>query len=299
MASLAPARRLAYVTAGVTLLLIVFGGLVTNTGSALAVPDWPTTFGYNMFTYPWAAMVGGIFYEHGHRLLGSLTGLLTIALAAALWRAGGLLRALGLVALAAVVLQGILGGLRVVMLEYRLAVLHGCLAQAYFALIVAIAVLTSARAREASPALADETLQRLSVFAAGLVYVQIVFGALLTHFGILEWHVLGALGVFVLVPMLTARVRRTGDAIGRPLSLALLALLGGQLALGVAAWLVRFTDVMLPGGTTTGLAMPVTHRLVGSLILGATVALALRVRLAGGAAVSVPLELAVAGRSPR
>ena len=74
-------------TAAATGVLIVFGGLVTNTGAALAVPDWPTTFGHNMFLFPWSRMVGGVFYEHSHRLLGSLVGLLTLALAAALWRA--------------------------------------------------------------------------------------------------------------------------------------------------------------------------------------------------------------------
>src|SRR5260370_34007600 len=78
-------HRLALVTAAATMLLIFVGGLVTNTGSALAVPDWPTTFGYNMFLYPWSQMVGGIFYEHSHRLLGSLVGALTIALAVSLW----------------------------------------------------------------------------------------------------------------------------------------------------------------------------------------------------------------------
>src|SRR5882724_7714618 len=71
-------HRLAVITAGATILLIFVGGLVTNTGSALAVPDWPTTFGYNMFLYPWSRMVGGVFYEHSHRLIGSLVGLLTV-----------------------------------------------------------------------------------------------------------------------------------------------------------------------------------------------------------------------------
>jgi cytochrome c oxidase assembly protein subunit 15 len=279
--SLTLARRLAFVTGAATLLLILAGGLVTNTGAALAVPDWPTTFGYNMFTYPWSAMVGGIFYEHSHRLLGSLVGLLTLALAAALWPAGGRLRALGLVAVVVVVLQGILGGLRVVLVEFRLAAVHGCLAQAYLALIVAIAVLTWPRAHAASPALGDDrTLRGLALAAAALVYVQIVFGALLTHFGLLELHVAGALAVFALVPVVTARARRTRDAVAAPLAIALLGLLGIQLALGVGAWLVRFTDLVLPGGTTTGLALPVTHRLVGSLILAAAVALALRVGLA-------------------
>src|SRR5256885_6731333 len=68
------ARGLAIVTAAATLVLILFGGLVTNTGAALAVPDWPTTFGYNMFLYPWSEMIGGIFYEHSHRLIGSVVG---------------------------------------------------------------------------------------------------------------------------------------------------------------------------------------------------------------------------------
>lgn len=280
-ASLGLACRLAWITAAVTLLLILAGGLVTNTGSALAVPDWPTTFGYNMFTYPWSAMVGGIFYEHSHRLLGSLTGLLTLALGAALWRAGGTLRTLGLIAVVAVIVQGVLGGLRVVLLEYRLAVLHGCLAQAYFALIVALGVLTSARARTPSVALGDDrTLRHLAIGAAALLYVQIVFGAVLTHLSIVELHLAGALAVFVLVPMVTARARRTGDPFAAPLAIALLVLLGAQLLLGTGAWIGRFTDVALPGGTTLGLALPVTHRLVGSLILGAAVALALRIHLA-------------------
>ena len=70
------AHRLALATAAATVILIVFGGLVTNTGAALAVPDWPTTFGHNMFLYPWSGMIGGIFYEHSHRLLGATVGLL-------------------------------------------------------------------------------------------------------------------------------------------------------------------------------------------------------------------------------
>lgn len=71
-------HRFALVTAASTLVLIFVGGLVTNTGAGLAVPDWPTTFGYNMFLYPWSHMVGGVFYEHSHRLIGSIVGLLTL-----------------------------------------------------------------------------------------------------------------------------------------------------------------------------------------------------------------------------
>src|SRR5213592_662720 len=103
-------HRLALLTTVATFPLLFVGGLVTSTGSGLAVPDWPTTFGYNMVLFPWSRMVGGILYEHSHRLMGALVGLLTLALAGALWRAGGRLRRLGLVAVAVVLAQGVLGG---------------------------------------------------------------------------------------------------------------------------------------------------------------------------------------------
>ena len=147
------AHRLAVAALAATAVLIVLGGLVTNTGAALAVPDWPSTFGHNMFLFPWSRMVGGVFYEHSHRLAGALVGLLTVALAAALWRAGGLLRQLGLVAVAVVVAQGVLGGLRVVLLQDTLAILHGSLAPAFFALLAALAMLTAPRWRVAGAAL--------------------------------------------------------------------------------------------------------------------------------------------------
>jgi cytochrome c oxidase assembly protein subunit 15 len=83
------AHRLALATLGATCILILLGGLVTNTGAALAVPDWPSTFGHNMVLFPWSCMVGGILYEHSHRLMGALVGLLTLGLAGMLWREGG------------------------------------------------------------------------------------------------------------------------------------------------------------------------------------------------------------------
>ncbi len=223
------ARGLAIVTAAATLVLILFGGLVTNTGAALAVPDWPTTFGYNMFLYPWSEMIGGIFYEHSHRLIGSVVGLLTLALAAALWRRGSTLRVLGVVAALAVVVQGLLGGMRVVLRQDVLAILHGCLAQAFFALLAVIVLLTSARTR-APLARIEPSTRNLALGAAAVAYVQIVLGALVTHAGIVDHHLVGAFAVFVIVPMLTARVRRSGDAVAAPLASVLLALLGVQLA---------------------------------------------------------------------
>jgi cytochrome c oxidase assembly protein subunit 15 len=170
------AHRLAVLTAAATCVLIVFGGLVTNTGAALAVPDWPTTFGHNMFLFPWSQMVGGVFYEHSHRLLGSLVGLLTLALAAVLWPRGGRLRALGIAAVVAVIAQGVIGGLRVVLLTDGLAMVHGPLAtRAFFALIVAIALITSERMGR-PVARARRATRGLTLAAALLVYLQIVFG---------------------------------------------------------------------------------------------------------------------------
>jgi heme a synthase len=289
-----------------TFVLILFGGLVTNTGAALAVPDWPTTFGHNMFLYPWSAMVGGIFYEHSHRLLGALVGFLTVALAAVLWPRGGLVRGLGLLAVAAVIVQGVLGGLRVVMLQDTLAIVHGCLAQAFFALVVVLSALTSRVAAAPGP-VPDASLRNLTLTAVGVVYIQIVLGALLTHAGRIDLHLVGAVAVFVLLPAVTARWRRGGDPMGVPVARALLVVLGLQLLLGVGAFLARFSSFALPGEQLTTLALPVAHRLVGSLVLAGTVVLAVRAlvaRPAGTGALSAdPVMagpvLAAGARSPR
>jgi cytochrome c oxidase assembly protein subunit 15 len=276
------AYRLALATLGATCVLILLGGLVTNTGAALAVPDWPSTFGYNMVLFPWSRMVGGVLYEHSHRLMGALVGVLTLALAGALWHEGGRLRRLGLVAVAVVVAQGVLGGLRVVLLEDTLAIFHGCLAQAFFALLAVIGLLTAPRGRTAA-APVDPALRALTVLAAVLVYVQIVFGALLTHAGRIELHLAGAVLVFVLVPLVAAQLRRTGDPVATPVSRLVTVLLGVQLLLGVGSYVARFSPIWIPGEQLTVTALPVAHRLIGSLILAATVVLAVRVALVAGA----------------
>jgi heme a synthase len=273
------AHRLALATLGVTCILILLGGLVTNTGAALAVPDWPSTFGYNMVLFPWSRMVGGILYEHSHRLMGALVGLLTLMLAGVLWREGGR-RRLGLLAVAAVVSQGVLGGLRVVLLEDTLAIFHGCLAQAFFALLAVITLLTAPR-RHVTASPVEPALKGMAVLAAVLVYVQIAFGALLTHAGRIDLHLAGAALVFVLVPSVAAQLRRTGDAVAAPVSRCVTILLGIQLLLGIGSFLARFSPIWIPGEQLTVTALPVAHRLVGSLILAATVVLAVRVSGAG------------------
>jgi len=269
------AHRLALATLAATAVLIVLGGLVTNTGAALAVPDWPSTFGHNMFLFPWSRMVGGVFYEHSHRLAGALVGLLTVTLAAALWREGGRLRLLGLVAVAVVLTQGVLGGLRVVLLQDTLAIIHGSLAPAFFALLAALSMLTSPRGQVAAAAL-DPALKGLTVIAAALVYVQIVFGALVAHAGPLDLHLAGAVLVFAFVPIVAVRLRRTTDAVAAPVATLLLVLLGVQLVLGVGLLLARFSSVPVFAGQVAAVLLPVVHRLAGSLVLAAAVVLAVR-----------------------
>src|SRR6058998_4259489 len=138
-------HRFAWFTAAATLLLICSGGMVTSKGVGLAVPDWPTTFGYNMFLFPVSKWIGGVLFEHTHRLIASTVGFLTIILAIWLWRTEDrpAVKTLGLIAVAGVILQGILGGLRVTMLKDQIGIFHACLAQAFLGLIVLIAMVTT------------------------------------------------------------------------------------------------------------------------------------------------------------
>lgn len=179
-------HRYAVVLASLTLFLIVAGGMVTSTGSGLSVPDWPTTYGHNMFLYPPSQWVGGIFYEHGHRLIASTVGFLTIGLAVWLqWRdPRRWLRRLGWLALLAVIAQGVLGGLTVL---YRLptwvSVSHACLAQSFFCLVVAIAVFTGPawRRRSLQRVVAGSGLRVLCGVLVVFVFAQLLLGALMRH----------------------------------------------------------------------------------------------------------------------
>jgi heme a synthase len=135
----------AVVAAASVSLLICSGGLVTSHEAGMAVPDWPNTFGYNMFLFPVSRWVGGVFFEHTHRLIASTVGLLTVILCIALFVIENRrwVKTLGLIAVGAVIVQGILGGLRVTENNAVLGLFHGCLAQSFFALMATIALVTS------------------------------------------------------------------------------------------------------------------------------------------------------------
>ena len=180
-------NRFVWFTAFATLLLICSGGMVTSKGVGLAVPDWPTTFGYNMFLFPVSKWIGGILFEHTHRLIASTVGILTIILAIWLWRVEDrqLVKTLGLFAVAGVILQGILGGLRVTMLKDQIGIFHACLAQAFLGLIGLIAVVTSNFWRSLAPVDVDlkkfARIKTIAIATTIAIYVQLALGATMRH----------------------------------------------------------------------------------------------------------------------
>ena len=279
-------HRVARLTAGATFLLIVIGGIVTSTESGLAVPDWPTTFGYNMFLYPLSEMVGGILYEHSHRLMGSLVGLLTVSLFILILARDSRkwLKWIGLVALVAVVVQGVLGGLRVTQINRNFAIVHACLAQAFFALLCGIAWFTSRdwwKDRIASVNGTGQKLRRLSLITTCLIYMQLIFGAILRHTGSrLDAHLLFAFLVALHIFLLARRVLGVnGDAqrIGQSMPMLLLGLLAIQLMLGTGAFFAKLTAF----GETFAIALTVTittaHVAVGALMLVSSFVLTLKI----------------------
>jgi cytochrome c oxidase assembly protein subunit 15 len=180
-------HRFAFFTSVATLFLICSGGMVTSKGVGLAVPDWPTTFGYNMFLFPVSKWIGGIFFEHVHRLVASTVGLFTIVLAVWLWRAKSRrwLRNLGFAALLLVILQGVLGGLRVTLLKDEIGVFHACLAQMFFGLLIVITLATSRLwqrlSEEDFPIGEAQALARIAIVTTVVIYAQLALGATMRH----------------------------------------------------------------------------------------------------------------------
>jgi cytochrome c oxidase assembly protein subunit 15 len=251
-------NRLAWALACATFPLIWVGGLVTTYGAGMAVHDWPSSFGYFLYLplRLWL-LAWDVFLEHGHRTIGLIVGMLAIALAVVLWRQRPprWLRWMGLAALLGVCLQGILGGLRVVLNEVLLADLHGCTGPLFFALAAALVTLTSRAWQCGPPARPHPAAARLRRGAAALtilLYLQIVLGAQLRHLARLTggtpitlwvWlHVLGALAIAAGVTWLVWSVWR--DAPGQPplrrRAVLLAALAAGQFLLGVVTWITKY-----------------------------------------------------------
>ena len=177
-------RVFAWLTVVATLFLICSGGMVTSKGVGLAVPDWPTTFGYNMFLFPVSKWFGGIFFEHTHRLIASIVGFLTIILASWLWKSETRrwVRNLGYAALGAVVLQGVLGGKRVTMLNDEIGIFHACLAQLFLGMLVVIVVaLSKWWRRSEGKSKTARSLASIAIVTTAIIYLQLALGATMRH----------------------------------------------------------------------------------------------------------------------
>jgi cytochrome c oxidase assembly protein subunit 15 len=269
----------AVVTAAATLVLIFIGGLVTSTESGLAVPDWPLSYGMLM-----PPMVGGIFYEHGHRMAATFVGLLTLILAVWTWRREPRtgVRRLAWAALAAVIAQGLLGGITVLfLLPTPVSVFHACLAQAFFCLTLALALVTSREWIAAPPPAEDVAgVRAAAALATGVVFVQLVLGALMRHTGaglaipdfplamgrlvppldstpvvVHFLHRLGAVAVAAAVVFLARRAFRSRDRRLSRLAAALVILVAVQLALGAATVLTGKAVVPTTAHVATGAAV--------------------------------------------
>jgi heme a synthase len=181
--------KMAVLTAVATWFLIGVGGVVTSKGVGMAVPDWPTTYGYNMFLFPFSQWVGGIFWEHSHRLVASGVGFLTTILAVWIWlkEERAWMRWLGVIAWFAVVVQGVLGGLRVTLFKDEIGIFHAGLAQAFLCLVMAISVFLSRwwqrlDLRNSGASLAG--LVRVKPWILGttaLIFIQLMLGATMRH----------------------------------------------------------------------------------------------------------------------
>ena len=316
--SIPPARglhRLAVLAVCLVWPLIWVGGLVTTYDAGMAVPDWPSTYGYNLFLYPYETWLLGpfdLFIEHGHRLLGAVVGLVAIGIVVASIRSDPRrwVFALSIGLLIAVIAQGLLGGMRVVLGDRTLAMAHGCFGPAFFAICIVMATVTSRfwwlRPNEARP---EKAIGRFALgMAVALVlvsYLQLVLGAQLRHVQpnsppsafvmTVALHVMTAFFLWFLTIANWFWVRRCGDlTLSRP-SAWLVGLVTIQIVLGIGTWIVNYgwpsMLLWVPGSAGYLLrakdfadAIIVTaHVATGALILGlATFALVRLLRVRSG-----------------
>ncbi|MCH2124643.1 MAG: COX15/CtaA family protein [Pirellulaceae bacterium] len=301
-------HRLAVTLAWTTFPLIWVGSLVTTYDAGMAVPDWPSTYGYNLLFYPWQTWIAGpwdLFIEHGHRLLGAFVGLITIAFLVVTFRCDRRrwMQWMALGMLIAVIAQGVLGGSRVLFDSRFLALIHGCTGPIFFSLTVIACVLTSphtTREQAGTCSSAGHTLQRLSLFTAIFAFLQLVLGAHLRHVAVDTSHEVFRVTVFFHLLMATV-VLAHGIALAlhvrrhfhdyRPLRRAangLALLLCLQMMLGGATWVVKYSwptwlaDFQFAASyTVTAQSLPqslivTAHVALGSLILATALMLFVR-----------------------
>jgi cytochrome c oxidase assembly protein subunit 15 len=281
-------HRFTLFVTGATLFLIVAGALVTSHDAGLATKDWPLSNGQ---VFP--KMVGNLFWEHGHRMVATSVGILVIILNIWLWRSEKRtwVRRLGLVALCAVIAQGLLGGLTVKwMLPLAVSSAHATLAQLFFCTMVSLSVFTSpgwSAPRESVDEKGSLSLRYLGIAAAASILIQLVLGATLRHSATWDQHLPTSLllthlgGAFVVVLVLGSTIittlhRYSGETyLTRPAKIAALLVLA-QVALGIAAYLTRLASPDAPQPRNPMVGITVAHVACGALVFATTIALTLR-----------------------
>jgi cytochrome c oxidase assembly protein subunit 15 len=278
-------HRFAMFTAGVTFCLLIAGALVTSNDAGLSVPDWPTSFG-SLYKIP--HMIGGVRFEHTHRMIAEFVGLLTIVLAVWTWRVEKRrwMKALAVGALGTVVAQGVLGGLTVLFyLPPAISSAHAALAQTFFCIAVVIALFTGRRWVEEVPDVELDSrrpsLVTLSLLSIFVLYVQLIMGAMFRHHGMSWWpHVVNAPVVALVLTWTAVRALAMYskiEAVRRP-AILLLGLMITQLCLGFVAFLTRVAwgrDAVQP--ELPMVMSTVAHVAVGALLLATAVVLAIQV----------------------
>lgn len=285
-------QRFAAFVACATFLLIIAGALVTSNDAGLSVPDWPTSFG--SFRMP--RMVGGVLYEHGHRMIAATVGLLTILLAVWLWKRDPRrwVRRLGALAVLTVIAQGMLGGITVLFfLPVAISVGHACLAQFFFCLTVSLALFTESEWRWDEPKLEDPSvpsLRNLSAATTGAIFLQLILGAAIRHSGLgIAPHLVGAAVVTLGVAWVASRLLtqfREAPRLVRP-ALLLLGLLVFQILLGIGAYVMKLAARDAPQPSPPLVAVTTTHVAVGALLLAASLVVMLEVYRALAAPVRI------------
>ncbi len=272
-------HRYAVLTACCTFLLLIAGALVTSNDAGLSIPDWPLAYGS---VHP--PMVGGIVYEWSHRVLATCIGILTIGLAAWLWKAEkrNWMRWLGLAALGGVIAQGILGGATVLTFQLpAVSAAHATLAQLFFSTVVSIAVFTSSWWNGDLAEIDDPGTPRVRtmiVWTFLAVFLQLILGAAFRHkgFGIIP-HLIGAVIVTILIFMTAGALKRRFADVPALRSCArfLHILIGVQLLLGVGAYWSRLYSARFPQPIGVMVALTVVHTVTGALVLAVTLVTAL------------------------
>jgi cytochrome c oxidase assembly protein subunit 15 len=266
-------HRYAAFVAFCTFLLITAGALVTGNDAGLSVPDWPTSFG----TFHMPRMVGGVKFEHGHRMIAGTVGILTILLALWVWRQDSRrwVRWLGFAAVMAVLAQAALGGITVLFnLPVAISTAHATLGQIFFCLAASLAFFTSPDWRWDEAKLEDTStpsLQHLTMITTGVILVQLILGAVYRHSkdGIITLHVVGACVVALLVGWVVStvfmRFAKQPDLLHPALLLG--GLLVAQLFLGISSYYMKMAARGTPQPLQPLVDITTTHVVVGALLL--------------------------------